>query len=185
MPTKAPIVLALLCLWHSKGSMLSFGHCVDLTVWPAPRHQPTLMYSCIHVWPLTGLVQIHTEGEIQIKRRASSPCSYGSVIERQSSVCLIRSNLPMITASLGDIQRRSRWQSFQHVGSGSPHQRWRNGTNLYSGLARGVLCAITEGSHGPWNTLLFCIANQNHSLTHQEKTIMFLFLLIMLKYLTL
>ena len=44
------------------------------------------------------------------------PSSYASVIEWQSSVCLICSNLPMITVSLGDIQLHSRWQSFKNVG---------------------------------------------------------------------
>lgn len=88
----------------------------------------------------------YTDGSTE--QRPSS--SYSKVLSLRGSQVLLQ---PANDHSIpGDIQQHSRWQSFKKkcwLGSESLHQRRRNGTNLYSSLAFGVLCAIAKIT---WNS---------------------------------
>lgn len=121
-------------------------------------------FSYIHVWTC-GRIENHPERRIN-KKRSPSPSQLRFC---HWEVVKYLSDLPQ---HANDHSIRGGYTAAQQVtviwkcwlGSRSQHQRGKNGTKLCSGLACGVLCSITEGSRGPWNTPLFCTASQKHSL---------------------
>lgn len=104
-------------------------------------------------WTLTGLTLIHVKGQITEKEQLP-PSSRATVIERQSSVCLICSNLPMITASPGIYSSTAGDSHLKNVGLALDSNIKDIETGLISIQVSllAFLCAATEGSPGPWIT---------------------------------